>query len=47
MDVEITIDAVHHASKYNTAVFLAGDSDFYALIKYLRSKKQKSVYSFI
>lgn len=36
MDVEITIDALHHAAKYDTAVFFTGDSDFLALVKYLR-----------
>lgn len=36
MDVEITIDALHHAPKYDTAIFFTGDSDFLALVKYLR-----------
>lgn len=34
MDVEMTIDALHHMSKYNIAVFFSGDSDFLALINY-------------
>jgi len=37
MDVEITIDALHHFKKYDTAVFFTGDSDFLALITYLRN----------
>ena len=45
MDVEITIDAIHHAKKYNTAIFFTGDSDFLALITYLRNGGKK-VYIF-
>lgn len=41
MDVEMTIDAVHHQSKYQTAVFLTGDSDFLALATYLRNAGKK------
>jgi uncharacterized LabA/DUF88 family protein len=43
MDVEMTIDIVHHASEYTTALFLTGDSDFLPLIRYLKNK-QKRVY---
>lgn len=45
MDVEITIDAIHHIKKYDTAVLFSGDSDFLALLKYLR-KRGKPVYIF-
>ena len=45
MDVEITIDAIHHMKKYDTAVFFTGDSDFLALVTYLRNGKKK-VYIF-
>ena len=45
MDVEITIDALHHIEKYNIAVFFTGDSDFLALVTYLRAKGKK-VYIF-
>lgn len=41
MDVEITIDALHHLEKYNTAIFFTGDSDFLALITYLRNRGKK------
>jgi len=41
MDVEITIDALHHLNKYDTAVFFTGDSDFLALISYLRNHGKK------
>ena len=41
MDVEITIDALHHLSKYNTAIFFTGDSDFLALISYLKNNDKK------
>lgn len=45
MDVEITIDALHHIKKYSIAVFFTGDSDFLALVNYLR-KAGKKVYIF-
>jgi len=45
MDVEITVDAMHHKEKYNTAIFFTGDSDFLALISYLRVSG-KNVYVF-
>ena len=45
MDVEMTIDAMHHLDKYNTAVFFTGDSDFLALVTYIRNKDKK-VYVF-
>jgi uncharacterized LabA/DUF88 family protein len=45
MDVEITIDAIHHLNKYNTAIFFTGDSDFLALINYLKNHNKK-VYIF-
>lgn len=41
MDVEITIDSLHHLKKYNTAVFFTGDSDFLPLITYLRNHGKK------
>ena len=45
MDVEMTIDAMHHLEKYETAIFFSGDSDFLALITYLR-KHSKKVFVF-
>jgi len=45
MDVEITIDALHHIKNYNIAVFFTGDSDFLALVTYLRARAKK-VYIF-
>jgi len=41
MDVEITIDVMHHLSNYQTAFFFTGDSDFLALITYLKNKDKK------
>ena len=41
MDVEITIDSLHHIKKYDVAVLFSGDSDFLALITYLRSRGKK------
>jgi len=45
MDVEITIDALHNIEKYNIAVLFSGDSDFLALVSYLR-RADKRVYIF-
>jgi len=45
MDVEITIDAIHYSKKYNIAVFFTGDSDFLALLTYLR-RGGKKIYVF-
>lgn len=41
MDVEITIDTMHHLAKYHTAVFFTGDSDFLALVVYLKNNNKK------
>jgi len=41
MDVEMTIDALHHMDKYRTAVLFTGDSDFLALITYLKNNGKK------
>ncbi len=41
MDVEMTIDCVHFKDRFDTAIFFTGDSDFLALISYLRNKKKK------
>lgn len=40
MDVEMTIDAMYHQTKYQTAVLFTGDSDFLALVTHLRSAKK-------
>ena len=45
MDVEMTIDAIHHLPNYTTAVFFTGDSDFLALVAYLR-RRGKRVFIF-
>lgn len=41
MDVEITIDAMHQRDSYETAIFFTGDSDFLALVTYLRNGGKK------
>jgi len=41
MDVEMTIDVLYHAAKYDTAVFFTGDSDFLALASHLRTSGKK------
>ena len=45
MDVEMTIDAVYLSDKFDTAVLFSGDSDFLALVNYLRNYRKK-VYIF-
>jgi len=45
MDVEMAIDAIHNMKKYNVAIFFTGDSDFLALINYIRNGGKK-VYIF-
>ncbi len=45
MDVEITIDATRNLEKYDVAVFFSGDSDFLALVNYLKQNRRK-VYVF-
>lgn len=45
MDVEITIDALHHIKKYSIAILFTGDSDFLALVSYIR-KSGKRAYIF-
>lgn len=45
MDVEITVDAIHYKNKYTKAIFFTGDSDFLALVKYIRNGNKK-VYIF-
>ncbi|MCR4263559.1 MAG: NYN domain-containing protein [Candidatus Roizmanbacteria bacterium] len=41
MDVEMTIDAIHFKDKYDVVLFFTGDSDFLALISYLRNGGKK------
>ncbi len=45
MDVEMAIDAVSTISQYDIAVLFTGDSDFLALVKYIRACGKK-VYIF-
>lgn len=45
MDVEMTIDAMHALNEYDTAIFFTGDSDFLALITYIKESGKK-VYIF-
>lgn len=41
MDVEMTIDAVNLVDKYNAAILFTGDSDFLALVNYIKNKDKK------
>jgi uncharacterized LabA/DUF88 family protein len=41
MDVEMTIDAIHFKDRFDVAIFFTGDSDFLALVTYLRNAGKK------
>lgn len=41
MDVEMTIDSIHFMKKYNEAILFSGDSDFLALVNYLKNGNKK------
>lgn len=43
MDVELVIDAIRLMSQYDTFVLFSGDSDFYALLKYLEEHNKNVV----
>jgi len=45
MDVEMTIDSIHYVKKYDTAILFTGDSDFLALVTYIKNRG-KEVYIF-
>ena len=45
MDVEISIDVMNSINNYDTVVLFSGDSDFLALISYLKNNNKK-VYIF-
>ncbi len=42
-DVELTIDAVHNRDYFQSFVLLSGDSDFEALIKYMKAYKKNCI----
>lgn len=41
MDVEMTIDAVNLIDKYDVALLFTGDSDFLALVNYIKNRGKK------
>lgn len=41
MDVEMAIDVVNLINKYDTAILFSGDSDFLALVNYIKNKHKK------
>ena len=42
MDVEMTIDIIHYMKKYDTALLFTGDSDFLALVTYIKNAGKKA-----
>lgn len=45
MDVEIVIDAVRHVRDYDAAILFSGDSDFLALVNFIKDNN-KSIFIF-
>lgn len=43
MDVEMAIDIVHYIEQYDVAILFTGDSDFLAVVNYIKNR-QKKVY---
>ena len=43
LDVELTIDAVHNRDNFQSFVLFSGDSDFEALIKYMKKYRKNCV----
>ncbi len=41
MDVEMTIDMIHHINDYDTAILFSGDADFLAIVNYLKRGGKK------
>lgn len=43
LDVELTIDAVHNRNNFQSFVLFSGDSDFEALIKYMKAYRKNCI----
>jgi len=43
LDVELTIDAVHNRDDFQTIILFSGDSDFEALLKYMRAYNKNCI----
>ena len=43
LDVELTIDAVHNRDNFQSFVLFSGDSDFEALLKYMKAHEKRCV----
>ena len=43
LDVELTIDAVHNKGEFSSFLLFSGDSDFEALIKYLKQNGKRCI----
>lgn len=43
LDVELTIDAVHNRDKFESFVLFSGDSDFEALVKYMKAHQKRCI----
>ncbi|HIC92332.1 MAG TPA: NYN domain-containing protein [Syntrophaceae bacterium] len=43
LDVELTIDAVHNCDNFQTFILFSGDSDFEALLKYMKAHRKNCI----
>jgi len=43
LDVELTIDAIHNRDDFQTIILFSGDSDFEALLKYMRAYNKNCI----
>lgn len=43
LDVELSIDAVHNRNEFQSFVLFSGDSDFEALLKYMKTYKKNCI----
>ena len=42
-DVELTVDALDNRDRYDSVILFSGDSDFEALVKYLKKHKKRCI----
>jgi len=41
MDVELTLDVMHHRDNFDTIILFTGDSDYMAVVNYLKNRGKK------
>lgn len=43
LDIELTIDVVHNRDNFQSFILFSGDSDFEALLKYMRAHRKNCI----